>query len=57
MTSPVADFELDPAVVPIPDDTTGSVDDWLASLRSDGPPVELTISAAELVAQARHETE
>ena len=44
--------ELDPAVVPIPDDGGRSMDDWLASLMRD-EPIELRVSAAELVAEVR----
>jgi hypothetical protein len=41
------------AIVPIDDGADGNMDDWLASLRHDGPPIDLGISAAELVAEAR----
>lgn len=46
------DFELDPVVVPIPDDGEGSVDEWLASLLHD-EPIELPIPAAQLLADVR----
>lgn len=52
MARRVKDLELDPVVVPIPDDYKLSMDDWLGSLlRSE--PVDLPISGAELVAEAR----
>lgn len=54
MPSP-SDLELHPAVVLIPDGATGLLDDWLASLRREGPPTELPSSAAELLAEARRE--
>lgn len=47
----------DPAIVLIPDDTEGSMDDWLASLPRDEPPITLPISAAELIAEVRRESE
>lgn len=50
-----ADVENDPVIVVIPDGSDGVLDDWLASLRRDGPPAELPMSAAELVAEARRE--
>jgi hypothetical protein len=52
-----ADIENDPVVVVIPDGGDGLLDDWLASLRQDGPPTELAVSGAELVAEARREYE
>jgi EmrB/QacA subfamily drug resistance transporter len=52
---PNVDFELDPAVVLIPDDVQGDVDEWLHSLRHDGEPAELDVTGAELVAEARDE--
>jgi hypothetical protein len=55
MPRPVVDFELDPAVVPIPDDVQGDVDEWLHSLRRDAEPVQLDVTSAELVAEARDE--
>lgn len=48
------DFELDPAVVPIPSDGEGSMTDWLRSLSHD-EPTEVGVSGAELVAEARAE--
>ena len=51
------DIENDPVIVVIPDGADGHLDDWLASLRRDGPPTELPVSAAELVAEARREYE
>ena len=56
MSRPVVDFELDPAVVPIPDDVHGDVDEWLSSLRSDAEPLDLDVTGAELVAEARDES-
>lgn len=50
------DIESDPAVVLIGDDGEQSVDEWLASLRRL-EPIELTVSAADLVAEARAEQE
>lgn len=52
-----ADIENDPVIVVIPDGSDGGLDDWIASLRRDGPPTELPVSAAELVAEARREYE
>ena len=49
-------FELDPAIVPIPDTYEISMDEWLASLRRD-EPTALGVSGAELVAEARSEAE
>lgn len=49
------DFELDPVVIPISDDApTGSMADWLRSLVHD-QPIELGVSGADLVAEARSE--
>lgn len=53
----IDDLERDPAIVVIPDGADGNLDDWLASLRRDGPPTELPVSAAELVADARRDYE
>lgn len=47
--------ETNPAVVVIPDGATGSLDEWLASLRRDGPPLDLP-PAAETLAEARRES-
>ena len=47
----------DPAIIVIPDDTEGSMDDWLASLPRDEPPIELPVPAAELIAEVRRESE
>ena len=47
--------DLDPAVVPIPDDVQGDADEWLHSLRRDAEPVELDVTGAELIAEARDE--
>jgi len=46
-------------VIPIDDGTSDgrNMDDWLASLRHDGPPLDLGISAAELIAEARRESD
>lgn len=57
MPRPVLDSELDPVIVLIPDDTEGSMDDWLASLPRDEPPIELPVPAAELIAEVRRESE
>jgi hypothetical protein len=54
MPSPL---ESDTAVVLVPDDYQGSMDDWVASLREDGPARDLPISGAELVEAARREVE
>lgn len=56
MSRPVAEFELDPAVVPIPDDVEGEVDEWLSSLTGDAAPLDLDVTGAELVAEARDES-
>lgn len=32
---------------------TSDMDEWLATLRGDGPPTELPVSGAETVAEAR----
>jgi hypothetical protein len=53
----VSDIENDPAIVIIPDGADGNLDEWLASLRTDGPPTDLGVSAAELVAEARRDYE
>jgi len=45
----------DPAIVIIPDIRDGNMDEWLASLPDDKPPVDLPVSAAELVAEMRRE--
>lgn len=50
------DFELDPAVVLIPDHYEISMHDWLKTLRR-GEPNELSMSGAELVEEARNESE
>ena len=50
------DYELDPAVVLIPDTYEGSMDEWLASLRRDGPPLDLP-PAADVLAEVRGESE
>jgi hypothetical protein len=52
MVRPIDDLELDSVIVPIEDDNTMSVDDWLASLREE-PPLTVNVTAAELVAEAR----
>ncbi len=57
MARPAIDFDLDPVVVPIPDDNGRSVDEWLESLRRDEEPIELQVSGADLVADARRESE
>jgi len=57
MARRVLDFELDPVVVPIPDDSDLGIVEWLASLRLGEDPIELLVPAAELVAEARGESE
>lgn len=54
MPSPL---ELDSAVLLIADDYRGSMDDWLEAVRDDGPPRDLPVTGAELVAEARSESE
>lgn len=56
MARPVKALDPDPAVVPIADDSDGSIDDWLRSLMRD-EPIELSVTGAELVAEARAEQE
>ena len=56
MTRLIEGSSSDGPVVPIPDDPTVSVDEWLSSLMREDP-IELPITAAELVAEARHEAE
>ncbi len=56
MARPVRTLNPDPAVVPIDDDSDGSIDDWLTSLRRD-EPIELSVTGADLVAEARAEQE
>ena len=53
---PVNALDQDPAVVPIVDDSDGFIDEWLRSLMRD-EPIELSVSGAELVAEARAEQE
>lgn len=48
--------ELDPVVVLIPDEPGQSMDEWLASLTRD-EPIELAVSAADLVREVRSEHE
>jgi hypothetical protein len=48
--------EIDPAVVPIVEEFELTMDDWLASVRGDEPLV-LAVSLAELLAEARADTE
>lgn len=57
MPRPVVDFELDPAVVPIPDDIESNADEWLYSHRRDTGPLDLDVTGAALVAEARHESD
>ncbi len=47
MSRPVADVELDPAIVPIHDDVEGDVDEWLSSLKRDAEPLDLDVTGAE----------
>ena len=56
MARRTVDSELDAAVVPIPDTCEISMDEWLAPLRRDDSSA-LGVSGAELVAEARAETE
>ena len=56
MASRIEDVELDPAIVVIPDAYTVTIDEWLASLRRS-EPAQMTVSGAELVAEARAENE
>lgn len=56
MARRVKALDPDPAVVPIVDDSDGSMDDWLRSLVRD-EPIELAVSGADLVAEARAEQE
>ncbi len=56
MARPVKVLDPDPAVVPIADDSDGSIDDWLTSLMRD-EPIELSVTGADLVAEARAEQE
>lgn len=53
MARPVLDFEIDPVVVPILDNSDLDIDEWLASLRLCEDPIDLPVPAAELVAEAR----
>lgn len=57
MARTALDFELDPAVVPIPDDTTLSIDEWLDMLPREEEEIELTVPSPDLVAEARRESE
>ena len=57
MPRPAVDFELDPAIVPIPDDIEADADEWLNSLRRDPGPLDLDVTGAALVAEARHESD
>lgn len=50
-------MELDPAVVPIGDVPPGSFEDWLTGLERDDEPTVLSVTAAQLVAEGRSETE
>jgi hypothetical protein len=50
------DIASDPALVLIDDHHTLSMDEWLASMMR-GEPIELMISAAELVTEGRAEQE
>ena len=53
MAKRAEDMDLDPSVVPIGDvPAKGAFDEWLASIRGDGR-VELSKSAAELIAEVR----
>ena len=56
MARPVNALDPDPAVVPIVDDSDGSMDDWLRALVRDEPS-ELSVTGADLVAEARAEQE
>jgi hypothetical protein len=48
--------EDDPKILVIPDGATGNLDEWLASLPRDEPPLDLGMSAAELIAEVRRES-
>ena len=54
MSEPAEVRELDPVIVPIPEDFAVTMDDWLAGLRGD-EPVVLPTSTAEMLAEARTE--
>ncbi len=56
MARRIKELEPEPTVVLIPDRYTITMDDWLASLRT-AEPSGLSISGAELVAEARNEDE
>ncbi len=58
MSTPASHFEIDPAVVLIPETEPPkmTMDEWLASLKEDGP-TEPSVTGAELLAQVRSETE
>ena len=57
MSRPVLDDAHDPVIVLIPDDIEGSMDEWLASLPRDEPPIEPPSPASELIAEVRRESE
>lgn len=50
------EHEEDPVIVVIPGGD-GNMDDWLASLVRDDPPIDLGMTAAELIAEVRREAE
>ena len=56
MSIPSELHETDPVVVPIAEAFEMSMDEWLADLR-DGEPLILSVSTAELLADARAESE
>ena len=56
MSSPSELHEIDPVVVPIAEEFEISMDEWLADLR-DGEPLILSLSTAQLLADARAESE
>ena len=57
MKRPYGDIDDDPVIVLIPGDDETTMDEWLASLPHDEPPIELPTSAADLLAEVRREAE
>ena len=55
MARHVNELESEPTVVLIPDHYSLTMDEWLASIRT-ADPINLTVSGAELVAEARNES-
>lgn len=52
MADPAGSFEIDSVVVPIEDEPTVTLEEWFALVDLD-EPVELGVSAAQLLAEAR----